>query len=172
MDWLTKLLSSGQGINVPPVNMQDPAMAAPSLVDQIPGMLPQPRQPMQREDPVLEKLKRIFLSGGGGDLRNLAMALGPAGQAAGGMGQAAMMGQRAGMPARAPGGMDMAEQMFGRGPAPVMRPPMGGPGMPQGGGIDPRLALGAGLTGGAGAALGPDIMRVIEMLRARAGQGQ
>lgn len=85
----------------------------------------QPAMPPQggnQPDPaLLELIRKHLMSGGGGDLRNLMMALGPAAQAAGGMGQAAAMGQRMGIPAKTPGGVDAAEQMFNmKQPAPMM----------------------------------------------------
>lgn len=89
--------------------------SGPSMADQIPGMMPQ-RQ--AQPDTTMDMLRRRFMSGGAGDLRNLGMALGMGGQAAGGMGQAAMMANRAGMPGK---GIEPVDQMFNmRGQAPLM----------------------------------------------------
>lgn len=140
--------------------MQSPGMQG---LNQIQPAMQNMMQGQAQPDPrILEWLKRHLMSGGGGDLRNLMMALGPAAQAAGGMGQAASIGSRMGMPARAPGGMDAAEQMFNTArPAPQM-PPMG-----QGGMIDPRLAMAGGMAGGGAAMLGPDLLRLVQELKAR-----
>jgi hypothetical protein len=123
------------------------------MADQIPGAIP---QPAPQEDTMMDMLRRKMMSGGAMDLRNLGMALGPAGQAAGGMGQMAQMANRAGMPGKA---MDPAEQMFNM----ARRAPS----MGQGGSIDPRLALGAGMVGAPAALLGPDIYELIQKLKAR-----
>lgn len=91
-------------------------------VDQIPGMMPQP--PAQPDD-IQDKMRRLMMSGGAGDLRNVAMALGPAAQAAGGMGRAMQAGQQMGVPAKAQGMSDPAERMFsGAGAAILPQDPM------------------------------------------------
>jgi hypothetical protein len=108
-------------------------------------------------------INRNLLSGGVTDIRNLATAVGPAVQAAGGLGQVLSWGSRAGMPAKAQPAVDAADQMFDVAQqSPIMRAAMG-----QGGFIDPRvaamLAVGAGITGVGGYAA----WKVKEMMDAR-----
>ena len=133
-----------QQMGVPPGRFGPgmPAQAQPQgmPVDQIPGMMPQPQA---QPDTQMDQLRRMFMSGGAGDLRNLAMALGPAGQAAGGMGGAMRAGQQMGMPAKAQG-MPPVEQMFDMA---KQAPRMGGPGAAQAGRGLPMAIGTAGATG-------------------------
>jgi len=129
---------------------------APMPVDQIPGM--PPAQPEQPSSP-MDELRRKFMSGGAMDLRNLGMAMGPAAQAAGGMGRAMQAGQQMGMPAKAQG-MPPVERMFDM----AQQAPRMGPGASQAGRGLP-MALGA--TAGAGYGGYKAITTVDEMLAER-----
>lgn len=103
-------------------------------------------EPSMRER-ALEWISRNMLSGGAGDVRNVAMALGPAAQASGAMGQIANWAARAGVPAKAPAALDAADQMFDpRMVAPVMRSQAGrvDPGLLAGGAAGGAAVLGAG----------------------------
>jgi len=122
------------------------------VVDQIPGNEPQGLigRPQYEETPSERGqnwLARTFMSGGGGDIRNVLTALGPAAQAAGGLGQALNWASRAGVPAKVPVALDAADQMFD-----VTRaaPSMTGVGAAQGGSAMAKLL--AGLGGGSAVA--------------------
>jgi hypothetical protein len=122
------------------------------VVDQIPGNEPQGLigRPQYEETPAERGqnwLARTFMSGGAGDIRNIAAALGPAAQAAGGLGQIAAWAQRAGVPAKVPVALDAADQMFDVTQA---APSMTGVGAAQGGSAMTKLL--AGLGGGSAVA--------------------
>jgi len=131
-------------------------------VDQIPGMIPQPQA---QPDTQMDQLRRMFMSGGAGDMRNIAMALGPAGQAAGGMGGAMRAGQQMGMPAKAQG-MPPVEQMFDMA---KRAPSMGGPGAAQAGRSLPAVL---GMTGGVGYGGYKAVDAIMEMQKERERQMQ
>jgi len=142
-------------------------------VDQIPGMTPQPGVPgpmgtngNPQERGIMDMLRQKFMSGGAGDLRNIAMALGPAAQAAGGMGGALRMGQQMGMPAKA-AGMPPVDRMFDMAQqAPKMA---AGPGAAQAGRGLP-LALGTTAATGYGGYKAVDA--IMEMQKERERQMQ
>jgi len=139
-----------------------------SVADQIPGQDPNfyTKQPTIPEEPgALDFIKRNFMSGGGGDIRNVMQALGPAIQAAGGLQQFIAQAQRLAIPAKAQGvPLDAADELFqgavegGKG---VMQR------MGQAGSAGwPTMAAIAGTVGGGGYAA----YKVKEMMDARAAQ--
>lgn len=115
-------------------NWTNPGAPA-SVADQIPGN--EYPQPAPRESDWPSRVRAALFSGGATDVRNIAGALGPAIQAAGGLFRGAAAGQRMALPAK----MDAADQMFD---VTQMAPRM------QGGFVDPRVAAGMGAGVGLG----------------------
>jgi hypothetical protein len=117
---------------------------------------------MQQRVP--EWLREKFLSGGAGDVRNVAAALGPATQAAGGFGNLLQWAARAGVPAKAPAALSAADQMFDVAQAAPVMAGAAGPGAAQAGSANwPILAAVGGITGVGGYAA----YQVKQMLDAR-----
>jgi hypothetical protein len=157
---------SGQGdpsVPVPGGDVPRPSSYQPAAAD-VTGAGAAAYEPSVRER-ALDWISRNMLSGGAGDIRNIAAALGPAAQAAGGLGRVAMMAQRAGLPAKAPAAIEAADQMFDPSMvAPVMRAAQAAG---QGGWIDPRIIAAGAAVGVPAAFAAPTIYDIIQRIRAR-----
>lgn len=145
--------------------------AGGSIVDQIPGAEPgYGRQPtIAPEGGAGDWIRRNFLSGGGGDIRNVLQAMGPAVQAAGGMDKLIALAQRLGLPAKASGApLDAADDLFQSAVSSAPGQALRGVGAAQGGAIGPKMAAAlAGAAGGVGYGVYSIIDAVNEMNKRR-----